>query len=248
MTDGDGLTVFVPVYNEEALLGPHTRRLQAYLDSLKLPYEIIIGSNGSTDRTVKIGQDLCRQCPCIRLFHLPRKGVGMAFKEGVRISRYDRIVTVDMDLSIHLGFVERAFRLLDRYDMVIGSKITGTQDRSWVRTAASVTFIRLAGLLLRIHFNDYSIAAKGYQKGLVAQCLPFLDDQTFYVVQMIYWASRNGKRLVEIPVSCKDLRGSRFNLIHEGLYKFGNLFRLWLRGLRPALTPHPYPRKSHTSS
>jgi len=230
MTYDAGLTVFVPVYNEEALVVPHTRRLYAYLESLNLPYEIIIGSNGSTDRTVPLTQDLCRQYPRIRMFHLPRKGVGAAFKEGVRISRYDRIVTVDMDLSIHLGFVEKAYRLLDRCDMVIGSKITGTQERAWIRRLASMAFIRLAGVLLRIHYNDYSIAAKGYRKDLVNRCLHLLDDQTFYVVEMVYWASRNGNRLVEVPVSCTDLRGSRFNLIHEGLYKFGNLFRLWLVG------------------
>lgn len=230
MTDAAGLTVFVPVYNEEALLAPHTRRLQAYLETLGLPYEIIIGSNGSTDRTVPIARDLCRQDPHIRLFHLPQKGVGRAFREGVRISQYDRIVTVDMDLSIHLGFVGEAYCLLDLYDMVIGSKITGSQQRAWIRRLASISFIRLAGTLLRIHFNDYSIAAKGYRKALVERYLPYMDDQTFYVVQLVYWASRDGNRLREIPVACTDLRGSRFNLIHEGLYKFGNLFWLWLVG------------------
>ena len=228
MTDRAGLTVFVPVYNEEALVAPHTKRLQEYLESLGHPYEIIIGSNGSTDRTVRIGRELCRQHPQIRLFHLPQKGVGRAFKEGVRISQYERIVTMDMDLSIHLNFVGEACALLDQCDMVIGSKITGSQQRSWIRRLASISFIRLAGILLRIHFNDYSIAAKGYRKALVERYLPYMDDQTFYVVQLVYWASRDGKRLREIPVGCTDLRGSRFNLIHEGVYKFGNLFWLWL--------------------
>ena len=228
MTDKAGLTVFVPVYNEEALVAPHTKRLQEYLESLGRPYEIIIGSNGSTDRTVRIGRELCRRYPQIRQFHLPQKGVGRAFKEGVRISQYERIVTMDMDLSIHLNFVGEACALLDQCDMVIGSKITGSQQRSWVRRLASISFIRLAGILLRIHFNDYSIAAKGYRKALVERYLPYMDDQTFYVVQLVYWASRDGKRLREIPVGCTDLRGSRFNLIHEGVYKFGNLFWLWL--------------------
>ena len=223
-----GLTVFVPVYNEEALLVSHTRRLYGYLKSLKIPFEIIIGSNGSTDRTVQIAEKLCREYPQIRMFHLPEKGVGKAFKQGVRISRYDRIVTVDMDLSINLGFVEEACGLLQTVDMVIGSKITGSQRRSWIRRLASISFIRLARVLLRIHFHDYSIAAKGYRKTLVEKYLPFMDDQTFYVVEIVCWASRDGKRLREIPVACTDLRGSRFNLIHEGIYKFGNLFLLWL--------------------
>jgi glycosyltransferase involved in cell wall biosynthesis len=230
MTDGEGVTVFVPVLNEEALLVSHAKRLCAYLESLGRPYEIILGSNGSTDRTVPMAEVLCHAYPRVRFFHLPQKGVGRAFKEGIRISRYDRIVTVDMDLSIHLGFIGEACRLLDEVDMVIGSKITGSQQRAWIRRLASISFIRLAGILLRIHANDYSIAAKGYRKALVQRYLPHLDDQTFYVVQLVYWASRDKKRLREIPVACTDLRGSRFNLIHEGFYKFGNLFRLWLGG------------------
>ena len=223
-----GLTVFVPVFNEEALVASHTRRLHDYLETLNLPYEIIIGSNGSTDGTVRIAGKLCQEYPQICLFHLPEKGVGMAFREGVRISRYDRIVTVDMDLSINLGFISEACRLLDQYDMVVGSKITGSQKRSSVRRLASISFIALARVLLRISFHDYSIAAKGYRKALVERYLSHMDDKTFYVVEIVTWACQDGKRLKEIPVECTDLRESRFNLIHEGVYKFSNLFRLWL--------------------
>ena len=228
MTYAQGLTVFVPVFNEEALLPSNTKRLHQYLESLKIPYEIIIGSNGSTDRTVQIAEELCHRHPEIRIFHLAEKGVGRAFKEGVKIARYDRIVTVDMDLSIKLGFISEACRLLDQYDMVIGSKITGTQNRAWIRRLASISFIRLAKVLLRINFHDYSIAAKGYRKTLVEKYLPFLDDKTFYVVEIVCRAYQDGKILREISVECTDTRESRFNLIHEGVYKFYNLFRLWL--------------------
>ena len=228
MTCPQGLTVFVPVFNEEGLLTENTNRLHEYLESLKIPYEIIIGSNGSTDRTVQIAGELCYRHPEIRMFHLAEKGVGRAFKEGVKIASYDRMITVDMDLSINLGFISEACRLLDEYDMVIGSKITGTQKRAWIRRLASISFIRLARVLLRINFHDYSIAAKGYRKALVERYRPYMDDKTFYVVEIVYWAHQDGKRLREIPVECTDMRESRFNLIHEGVYKFGNLFRLWL--------------------
>ena len=228
MRDAQGLTVFVPVFNEEALLSSNTRRLQEYLESLKIPYEIIIGSNGSTDGTVRIAEELCQQYPEVRFFHLSGKGVGKAFIEGVNISRYPRIITVDMDLSINLGFIAEAYWLLDRYDKIIGSKVTGSQKRSWVRRLASISFIRLAKILLRINFHDYSIAAKGYRKTLVEKYLPFLDDKTFYVVEITCRAYQDGKTLREISVECEDRRESRFNLIHEGVYKFYNLFRLWL--------------------
>ena len=155
------------------------------------------------------------------------------------MAAHDRIVTVDMDLSISLDFIDQACRLLDHSDMVIGSKITGEQQRSWSRMAASNLFIRLAGRLLNINYHDYSIAAKGYRKDLVQRYLEHIDDHTFYVVEMVYRASRDGRRIVEVPVDCRDMRGSRFNLLNEGIYKFGNLFKLWLETFRP----HPYRRR-----
>ena len=140
---------------------------------------------------------------------------------------FDRIISVDMDLSIDLDFIRTAYPILETCDMVIGSKITGRQRRSWARRIASTCFILMAKALLRINFHDYSIAAKGYRREFAFQHLPLVDNKTFYVVKLLYGASRQGRRIVEIPVFCHDTRGSRFNLIHEGVYKFGNLFLLW---------------------
>ena len=223
-----GLTVFIPLYNEQALLMPNMRRLRHYLDSLGMPYEVILGSNGSTDATISQGRELARGSGPVRFFHLATKGVGRAFREGLTLARYERIVSVDMDLSIDLDFIVRAYRLLACYDIVVGSKITGDQKRAAVRKWASNLFIFVAKLLLKLDFHDYSIAAKGYRRGMARQYGPYIDDHTFYVLQLIHRANGDGREMIEIPVSCRDTRGSRFNLIYEGLYKFGNLFRLCL--------------------
>ena len=222
-----GITVFIPVYNEESLLRENTLRLDRFLSNLDVPYEILIGSNGSFDRTVTIVSELSREHSGLNWFHLPEKGVGAAFAEAVKRARHDRIVTMDMDLSIDLGFIEKSYHLLENHDMVVGSKITGNQLRSWIRCTASSLFIQLAKGLLHIDFHDYSIAAKAYRKALALKYMDCIDRHTFYVLNILFKASRNGSKLTEIPVSCVDLRESRFNLLHEGIYKFGNLFRLW---------------------
>ncbi len=237
MMAASGITVFIPVYNEEDLLVQNTLRLLAFLDGQKCPCEVILGSNGSTDATVELAAELSEKHDPVRFFHSEVRGVGRAFRAGVEMATYDRIITVDMDLSISLAFIPEACRLLDFSDMVIGSKITGEQRRTWFRKAASNLFIRLAGRLLHIGYHDYSIAAKAYRKDLVKRYLENIDDHTFYVVEIVYRASRDGFRLLEVPVDCLDLRGSRFNLLNEGIYKFGNLFRLWLKS-KP-LTPDP---------
>ncbi len=229
MISNSGITIFIPVYNEEDLLVKNTHRLLEFLAGLKRPHEVILGSNGSTDGTADLGSGLTEEHDQVRFFHLESRGVGRAFRKGVKMASHDRIVTVDMDLSIALDFIPRACRLLEHADMVIGSKITGEQQRSWSRKTASNLFIRLAGALLHINYHDYSIAAKGYRKDLVNRYLEHIDDHTFYVVEMVYRASRDGCRLLEVPVDCRDMRGSRFNLLNEGIYKFGNLFKLWLK-------------------
>ena len=231
MNSQSGFTLFIPIYNEETLLVPNTVRLIETLDPLMTPYEIIIGSNGSTDGSIQQAGELCARYENLRFFHLPQKGVGAAFREGVKRAVFERIITVDMDLSIDLEFIEKAHRLLSRYEVVIGSKVSGSQKRSWTRRMASSSFIRIARLLLRIDFHDYSIAAKGYRRELLEKYLPCIDDKTFYVVSILYLAHHDGRSITEIPVKCHDMRESRFNLVHEGFYKFGNLFRLWLVSL-----------------
>ena len=54
MMSNPGFTIFIPVYNEEELLVKNTVYLLTFLDSLKLPYEVILGSNGSMDGTVDL--------------------------------------------------------------------------------------------------------------------------------------------------------------------------------------------------
>ncbi|HLK11351.1 MAG TPA: glycosyltransferase [Candidatus Binatia bacterium] len=225
-------TVGIPVYNEEAILVPNTERLLAFLDGLGRDYEVIIGSNGSTDSTTALGVDLSRRFPHVTFFHVPTRGVGLAFREFVRRARYPFLLSVDMDLSIDLAFLPRALELLETHEIVVGSKKLGKQKRSWVRRFASDTFLRIARLLLGVTYDDYSIAAKGYRVETARRFAAHIDEGSSYVIEMCFFTQRAGGRIVQVPVECEDWRKSKFNLVHEAFYKYGHLFGLWLRSLR----------------
>jgi glycosyltransferase involved in cell wall biosynthesis len=222
-------TIGIPVYNEEDLIRPNTLKLIDYLRLLNTPFEIIIGSNGSTDRTVEIGRELAQQHPEVRFFHLPQRGVGQVFRCFVAEASHDFLISMDMDLSIDMKFVNRALELLANYDIVVGSKKMGTQDRSLVRFAASYLFVTCAGWLLKLDYDDYSIAAKAFRRPLLCRYEYLIREGTAYVIDMVYYVKRDGGRVIQIPVSCEDHRKSKFNLFHEGFYKFYNLGRLWLQ-------------------
>jgi glycosyltransferase involved in cell wall biosynthesis len=226
------LTIIIPVYNEEEILSANLGRLITYLNGIGGPFEIILVSNGSTDRTVELAKEAQRSDPRVQAIALERRGVGRAFKAAARHARHEYLLSVDMDLSIDLTFIEEARRLLARCDLLIGSKQTGSQRRSWVRHLASAIFIWCARQLLGVTVTDYSIGAKAYRRQWIMPYLDQLDDDTAYVLQLVAWGRRGGARTTEIPVWCKDLRRSKFNLLHEGVHKFSSLFFVWLNDRR----------------
>ncbi len=239
------LTIFIPAYNEETILATNIDRLRAYLKDRDLGRsEIILASNGSTDRTVEIASECALGHDDLQVIVLHRRGVGRAFKEGVRRARHDWLICLDLDLTVDMDFIQSAEALLATSNVVIGSKQTGAQQRSWFRRLASASFIACARYLLGLEFSDYSIGAKAYRKQTVQPYLERLADGSAYVVQLVAWAKRDGAVITEIPVWCEDLRRSKFNLPREGVYRFGSLFLLWfqerlMRGRVPREGPRP---------
>lgn len=226
-----GLTVFIPLYNEAAIIRKNVLVLLRYLATLDVPYEIILGSNGSTDRTPEIGEDLDMTYSQVRFFHLRLRGPGLAFAEAVRRADYAFFLCVDADLSIELNFIPRAVASLGICDAVVGSKKTGNQTRPIVRVIASELFIICTNLLLKMPYRDYSIGAKAYRTEAIRPFVNKIDRHTFYTQELLYQLRKAGKRIIEIPVNCNDPRKSKFNLMHEGFYRYSKLVELWIRSL-----------------
>lgn len=232
-------SVLIPVYNEESLLVPNTERLIAYLDRLGPEYEILVCSNGSTDATPVLGEQLSRRFPRLGFFRLPRRGVGLAFKLLVEQARYPAIISLDMDLSTDLDFIPRALKALARGHVIVGAKRVGTQQRPWLRTLGSGSFLLAVRLLLGMTYDDYSIGAKAYRTEHARELLGVIDDGSSYVLSICLFTRRLGGEVVQVPVHCVDRRPSRFDLRREALYKFRHLFRLWIqsRATRPGAPP-----------
>lgn len=223
-----GLTVFVPLYNEEVILETNTLKLIEYLGNLDTPYEIFLGSNGSTDDTQKIGKRLEARHRQVVFFHLPFRGPGLAFAEALKRARYTMLACQDADLSVELDFLGRASAALQKYDAVIGAK-KESQSRPFLRILVSEFFIFCTNLLLGLPYRDYSIGAKAYRTHAIRPFIEQIDRHTFYTQELIYRLQKSSGRIIEIPVQCNDWRKTRFNLFHEGIYRFSKLFGLWMR-------------------
>jgi glycosyltransferase involved in cell wall biosynthesis len=230
------VTIGIPVYNEEQILVANVDRLIAHMDQLGLPYEIIIGSNGSTDGTVRLGTELQGARPTVTFFHSEARGVGLAFREFIARARYPVLVSLDMDLSVDLGFIEHAIRAGATADIIVGSKKLATQRRALFRKVGSDVFLWFARRCTGLPYDDYSIGAKAYRVAFLRSAVDRVGPGSSYVLDLCVAASRDGRTIVCVPVDCEDRRSSKFNLFNEALYKFRRLASLWAAGvLTPAI-------------
>ena len=222
-------SIIVPAYNEEALLEQSALKLVNHSSKLSVPYEVVIVSNGSTDRTVAIGQSLEKRFPTVRFFHIEEKGVGRAFKKGMQETKNEHLVFMDADLSADLQFIEQANQLLDKNVMVLGTKINGLQNRSLFRKMGSFVFYLSVRALIGLKHIDYAPGAKAYQKSFALKHLRVIDDFTSFVLNLTYAAAKEKAPVAEIAINCDDRRASRFNLWQEALSKYQGLLKLKMK-------------------
>ncbi len=218
-------SIFIPLYNEQDIIEDNIARLTTYLHEHEINAEIILGSNGSTDSTPEIIDNLSKQNTAIRSFHLDKKGPGTAFVQGVKMASNEFIISQDADLAVELDFIPLALDFLGKCDMVIGCKRMRIQNRSFIRTLASNFFIFTAATVLGAAAADFSIGAKAYRRSFVLAHAERLDPWTAYVLELFYYAIEEKRRVAEVPVECMDTRDSHFKLSAEAFYKFKHLFR-----------------------
>jgi len=244
----NSVSLFVPAYDEADTLGATMPRLLQAAEEVAANVQLVIVDNGSTDTTIAVARDLAATDPRIVPLRIPERGVGAALRAALPHLRHDAVVAVDADLAMDLSFVGDALgRLSGGADIVVGAKRTDAQDRPWLRVLVSDLFVFVMRRGLGVPFHDVSIGAKAYRKELLDRYERLIGRGSNYVIDVLVQAWRDGLRIEELSVACEDNRKSHFNLLHEGVYRFGHLFALVLRrrlGLlrrSPSPTPDRHP-------
>lgn len=228
------LSIVIPVYNEQTVLIDSMKRLSDWLGSRGTPFEVIAVDNGSTDKTPEEARELEKTYPWFRYFQIPERSVGKAFAKGVREAKYSYIISLDADLSSDLIFIQYAEHLLKYSSMVVGSKTMGNQKRSFLRVMGSQVYLFVTQVLFNMTITDFSMGAKAYRKEMILPILDYIDTWTAYVFEICVWLIRNNKTVIQIGINCEDRRKSRFNIWHEGFYRYSNLFRVWQEVKNPS--------------
>jgi glycosyltransferase involved in cell wall biosynthesis len=94
------LSIIIPAYNEEEVLGEFYRRIIDVLSKIDLPYELVFVNDGSKDRTLHLLEGLSQQDEHVVIIDLSRNfGKEIAVSAGIDFCRGDAVVIIDADLQ-----------------------------------------------------------------------------------------------------------------------------------------------------
>ena len=193
--------------------------------------DVLVVDDGSPDGTADLAADWGAEHGGLDVLRRPGKaGLGSAYRAGFTKGLregYDVLVEMDSDLSPDpMALPALIHAVEDGASLAIGSRYVpggSIPNWTWHRKALSKGGNRYAALVLGLQVRD---ATAGY-RAYAADALSKLDleqiraDGYGFQVEMAYEVSRNGGRIVEIPISFTDrVRGESkmsFRIVVEAL-------------------------------
>ncbi|MFI1915430.1 glycosyltransferase [Nocardia sp. NPDC020380] len=246
--------VVIPVYNEEADLGPCVRRLHAFL-ALSFPFaaRITIADNASTDTTMEVANQLVDQLDGVRVVHLDRKGRGRALREVWQHSDAQIVAYMDVDLSTDLNALLPLVAPLvsGHSDLAIGTRLAASSRvvRGPKREFISRSYNLILRTSLQAKFSDAQCGFKAMRTDVAKVVLPLVEDgEWFFDTELLVIAERIGLRIHEVPVDWIDDPDSSVDIVDTarkdllGVWRVGRAMttgKLPINELRAAIGREP---------
>lgn len=201
----------VPIYNEANILRTNTERLRGYLGERLPEHEIVLCENGSVDGTAEIARALSEEFDDVEFLGLPEPCLAEALKAGFRAARAEKIVYIPIDLSVDLGFMPWSVRLLDVFDVVVGSKRLASEldHRPFARRTVSKAYHGMVRSFYGVGFTD-TTCVKAYRRSTILDLMDRIPTSSrIYETELLAEALREGLEIVEVPVAVEEHRASR---------------------------------------
>jgi len=230
----DKISFVIPAHNEAEVIEHTVALVYKTLNEIHLPFELIIGNDGSNDNTLNVLNRIKQKYPFLRIISFDKnRGRGAMLTEAILKSDGEYIVYTDADLAIDLSAFGIAKHYAQSgYDIVIGSKHLSESDvdSSKVRKIFSVLYSKLARILLKINISDFQCGFKMFKKKSI---IPIVSDVDSYGwswdTEILLKAYKNGLKIKEIPVQVRNLnmRKSKVRLLRDSAIMGAVLFKLW---------------------
>jgi dolichol-phosphate mannosyltransferase len=205
------LSVIIPARDEEGCIASTVEHLHLALSLQKVPHEIVVVDDGSTDSTRNILCELMRKIP--ELAPTQNKGAhgfGRAIIHGLNEMKGDAVVIMMADESDDCRDVARYWKMLNEgWDCVFGSRFIkggGTIDYPPVKYVVNRLANYFIKVLFHIPLNDTTNAFKAYRREVIDGCRPLIAPHFNLTVELPLKAIVRGFTWTTMPITWQGRR------------------------------------------
>jgi glycosyltransferase involved in cell wall biosynthesis len=210
------ISVVIPAYNEERTIGSVVSDTISVMGSLRMPYEILVVDDGSTDMTRQIATEY----QATVLSNGKNRGKGYALRKGFQHAQGDIIVTVDADGSHKPKEIPDLIQpLFNGVDITAGSRFIGFRKDSTSRLnrLGNILFNIVIMILTGKHITDSQTGFRAFKK----HALQSVDLQSIgYEIEteVTVKGLKNGFVVQEVPICCEKRQSgeSRLRILFDG--------------------------------
>ena len=220
----NSLSVVVPIYNDQEVIGELLRRLTAVVDTLTKDYEIILVDDGSRDRSWAVMQEARTQYKHLRIARLSRNfGQQNAIAAGLSLTTKDLIVLMDSDLQDRPEDTPVLIdALLADEEATMAIALWEARKDSKLKIAVSRLFQYVSNRITDIHTMPRLGIFRVMKKSVVEELRRF-PEKTATAVSLLYFI---GHKYVAVPLK-RDARfagTSGYNLSKMLSLTFARIF------------------------
>ena len=201
------VSAIIPCLNEEATLEICIRKAMAAFARRGIVGEVVVGDNGSADRSVEIAEDLGA-----RVVHQPVKGYGAAVSAAAAAARGRYLIMADADDSYDWGELDGFIDALEAgADLVMGDRFAGGIEAGAMpplhRYLGNPVLSAVARWLHRSPIRDFHCGMRGFTREAFARMGARSPGMEF-ASEMVINAHRAGLDIREVPIKLyPDKRG-----------------------------------------
>ena len=168
----DGISFVIPVYNEELEIVPTIKTLQANLEKLDRPFEVIVVDDGSSDDTLARTLEL-KDVQVIS--HPVNSGYGRSLKTGILAAHYDWIGITDADGTYDISQLEKLVAEMDKgFDMVVAHRQNISEHDSLAKQFSRKLLVTFIQWIVSGRLVDPNSGFRIFKRDLAILFFPFL--------------------------------------------------------------------------
>jgi len=206
-----GVSVVIPVFNEEACLPELVRRCLTAGTATGLSFEIVLVDDGSSDRSRVLIEEASAAHPDEIVGVLLNRNYGQhaAVMAGLEQSRGDLVVTLDADLQNPPEEIPKLVAKLREGFDVVGTVRQNRQDTLF-RRISSALVNRIVQKSTGVLMHDYGCMLRAYRRPIVHAMLQCHERSTFIPILANSFARTTTE--IEVAHAQRDAGTSKYNL------------------------------------